>query len=80
MRYSIIELNPPIRGIVAEIVRDSANGDNIIVSVGKEALIVKVGELLKYVQDAEEAKMEQQRKVRINEPNKEFASLNDIDD
>lgn len=67
IKYSIIELNPPTRGITAEIIRDSANGDNIVVSVGKEALIVKVGELLQYVREAEEAKREQQNKVIIND-------------
>ena len=64
MKYEIVPLTSQVNGIIAELMRDSAVGDSFVISSGKEALVIKVFDILSYVRAQEQVK---QAQVRIND-------------
>lgn len=62
LAYEVVPLNQHLTGAVAEVLKDSINGDSFVVSAGKNAVIIKVKDVVNYVAAEEQKKSEESNK------------------
>lgn len=56
MEYKLEKLQQPVAGSEAGIVRDSVNGDKLVLAVGQDAIVIAIRDVFTYVLQKEQAK------------------------